>query len=467
MKTGIAATLLAIAGAHGALAQATPESNPLTQLSGSIRELTGRVSPAVVEILVVGYTTVDEEKGKAASQISAQSSSGSGVIVDPTGYIMTNAHVVQGAVKIRVLIPARNRAQDSPDAPPNHGVDARVIGIDTESDLALIRVEEKSLPFLRFGNSDSLRQGDLVFAVGSPMGLRNSVSMGVVSAAGRAVSDDNPILYIQTDASINPGNSGGALVDTRGALMGLNSFILSRSGGSEGIGFAIPSNVVHNVYQQLKQKGRVSRGSLGVFVQDINAVMAKGLGLPMEHGVIIADVDPDGPADHAGLKRRDIVLSLNAHIIETSRQFRNDVYRRQGGEKVTLVIQRGAERLTQSVEVKEQAVATDPLADLIASPEKNLVPRLGILCLEIDKDVGRLLPDLRRSFGIIVAAKAPQGQSQIIDLQPGDIIHAVNNLPIAVLSTLQDTINAFKPGDAVVLQIERDGRLQYVAFEIE
>jgi serine protease Do len=211
----------------------------------------------------------------------------------------------------------------------------------------------------------------------------------------------------------------------------------------------------------------VSRGSVGVFVQDINAVMAKGLGLPMEHGVVIADVDPDGPADHAGLKRRDIVLSLNAHAIETSRQFRSDVYRRQGGEKVTLVIQRGGERLTQNVEVKEQAAAADPLAELIASPEKNLVPRLGILCLEIDKDVARLMPDLRRSFGIIVAAKAPQGQSQIIDLQPGDIIHAVNNLPIAVLSTLQETIDAFKSGDAVVLQIERDGRLQYVAFEIE
>ena len=459
-------------GSALALAQtpAVPPGNPLSEFSGSIRELTRRVSPAVVEILVTGYTPLDDASGKAASQISRGSSSGSGVIVDPNGYIMTNAHVVQGAIKIRVLVPVRGGAPDSPDAPDtavNRGVEARVIGIDNESDLALIRVDQQNLPSLHFGNSDTLRQGDLVFAIGSPLGLRNSVSMGVVSSPGRAVSEDNPILYIQTDASINPGNSGGALVDTRGLLMGLNSFIITQSGGSEGIGFAIPSNVVRNVYEQLKQKGKVSRGSVGIFVQDVTPIMARGLSLPAEHGVVVADVDPGGPGENAGVKRRDIVLSLNGHAIDSSRQFRNDIYRRQGGEKITLAIERGPDRLTIPVEVKEQSAPTDPLAALIASPEKNLVPRLGILCLQIDKEVAQLMPDLRRSYGIIVAAKAPQGQTQMIDLQPGDIIHAVNNLPMAVLSTFQETIENFKRGDAVVLQIERDGRLQYVAFEIE
>jgi len=391
------------------------------------------------------------------------------VIVDPAGYIMTNAHVVQGAVRLQVLIPDVSTSTgklDSVPIPPARPMDARVIGMDSESDLALIRIGESRLPSLRFGDSDRLRQGDLVFAIGSPMGLRNSISMGVVSSPARAVSDDNPILYIQTDASINPGNSGGALVDTQGLLIGLNTFIVSRSGGNEGLGFAIPSNVVRNVFEQLKTKGKVSRGSIGLFVQDVTPVMAKGLGLPLPQGVVIADVEPDSPGDIAGFKRRDIILSLNTHAVETARQFDDDIYRRQGGETITLVIQRGDARLTVSARVKEQSAPWDPLASL-ASPEKNLIPRLGILCIEIDKNVARLLPGLRRSYGIIVAARASQGQTQLLDLQQGDIIQAVNNLPIAVLSSFQEMIAGLKHGDAVVLQIERASRLQYIAFEMD
>ncbi len=444
----------------------------LVQLSGSIRDLARRVSPAVVEILVTGYGAAGgDDGGQTVSQISRQSSTGSGIIVDAAGYIMTNAHVIQGAVRVRVLVP--DAASDSgapsgsePAAPPARAVEARVIGIDSESDLALIRIDQKSLPALTFGDSDNLRQGDLVFALGSPMGLENSVSMGVVSAAARAVSDDNPILYIQTDASINPGNSGGALVDTGGSLIGLNTFIVSRSGGNEGIGFAIPSNVVRNVYEQLKRKGKVSRGSAGIFVQDLTSVIARGLGLPLQHGAVVADMDPGGPGEAAGLQRRDIILSLNGHVIDSARQFDDDINRRQGGQTVTLIVQRANGRLTVPVKIKEQEAPWDPLAAL-ASPERNLIPRLGILCIEISKDVAQLIPDLRRSYGVIVAAKAPEGQSQFVDLQPGDIIHAVNNIPVVVLSTFQEIINGFEPGAPVVLQVERDGRLQYVAFEIE
>jgi serine protease Do len=464
MKSRWTAGVALAAAAHFALAQQPGGGNALAQLSNSIRELTGRVAPSVVEILVTGYGAIEDAKSPASNQISRQSSSGSGVIVDPDGYIMTNAHVVQGAVRVQVLIPAGGTDAAAPSR--TRSVAARVIGIDSESDLALVRIDEHGLRALRFGDSDVLRQGDLVLALGSPMGLQNSVSMGVVSAAARAVSDDNPILYIQTDASINPGNSGGALVDTEGQLIGVNTFIVSRSGGNEGIGFAIPSNVVRNVYEQLKRKGKVSRGSVGLFVQDISPAMAKGLGLTLQHGVIVADVEPNGPGEAAGLKRRDIILSLNRHAMESARQFDDDVYRRQGGEKVSLEVQRATERVSAIAVVKEQSAPWDPLAAL-ASPEKNLIPRLGILCIEIDKDVAQLLPDLRRSYGLIVAAKAPQGQTQLVDLQAGDIIHTVNNTPIAVLSTFQEMIDGFKRGDAVVLQVERDGRLRYVAFEIE
>lgn len=470
MKSRVTAGLvLLIFGAHLAFSQQPAQRNPLIQLSGSIRELTTRVSPAVVEVLVTGYAAVDEDKNQASARISRQNSSGSGVIVDPAGFIMTNAHVVQGAIRVRVLLPAVSESpgsSESAPAPRTRTVDARVVGIDTESDLALIRVDETALPALSFGDSDKLRQGDLVFAVGSPMGLSNSVSMGVVSSPARAVNNDNPILYIQTDASINPGNSGGALVDTQGMLIGLNSFIVSSSGGNQGLGFAIPSNVVCNVYEQLRHKGKVSRGTVGLFVQDIGPVLAKGLELPLQRGVVIADVEPGSASDVAGLKRRDIILSLNSLAIDSARQFEDDIYRRQGGEEISLEIQRGSQRLTISTEVKEQATNWDPLASL-ASPEKNLIPRLGILCIEIDKEVAQLLPDLRRSYGVIVAAKAAQGQAQFVDLQPGDIIHAVNNVPVALLSTFQEMIDGFQRGDAVVLQIERDGKFRFIAFEME
>jgi len=465
----MAVLLLTLLPESLSIAKQANDRDPLTQLSGSIRELTQRVAPSVVEIVVTGYTTAADEGSRAVNQVSLQNSSGSGVIVDSAGYIMTNAHVVQGALRVQVLVsaalaPAETR--DSASAPDVHTVDARVIGMDTESDLALIRVDERGLLSLAFGDSDSLRQGDLVFAIGNPSGLRNSVSLGVVSGTARAVSDDNPILYVQTDASINPGNSGGALVDTRGVLVGLNTFIVSRSGGSEGIGFAIPSNVVRNVYEQLKRSGKVSRGTVGLFVQDITPVMAKGLELPLPRGVVVADVAPDGPGHAARIKRRDTILSLNGNAIENARQFGNAIYRRQAGETIKLVIQRGADRLTVPVQVQEQPAPWDPLAAL-ASPEKNLVQRLGILCIEIDKTLAHLMPDLRRSYGIIVAGKAPQSQAQFVDLQPGDIIHAVNNTPIAALPLFQEVINGFKPGDAVVLQIERDDRFQYVAFEIQ
>lgn len=389
--------ILALLG-YGRLAEAQTTDNSLARLSGAIRDLANRISPAVVQIVVTGYDTVEDDKGQVSTQISRRTATGSGVIVDPTGYIMTNAHVVQGAIQVRVLIPAKpgGAPQDAGTRPRSHSVEARVIGVDRESDLALIRVDEQQLPELPFGDSDQLKQGDLVFALGSPMGLSNSVSMGVVSAAQRAVSDDNPILYIQTDASINPGNSGGALVDTNGMLVGMNTFIVSRSGGNEGIGFAIPSNVVHSVYEQMKTKGRVSRGTVGAFVQNITPVMAKALGLPVEQGVVVADIEPNGPAEIAGLKRRDVVLSLNTRPIETARQFTSHIYRRESGETIHMLVQRGDDRLQIEVQVKEQKEPWDPLAAL-ASPEKNLVRRLGILCIEIDKNVVGMLWHCRSS----------------------------------------------------------------------
>jgi serine protease Do len=220
-----------LAGMRTATAQTANEKNPLAQLSGSIRELTSRVSSAVVQVVVTGYAAADQDTGHPVSQISQQRSSGSGVVVDPSGYIMTSAHVVYGAVNVKVLLAAASaNAPDPQQTRPARNLDARILGIDRDSDLALLRIDAQGLSSLRFGDSDTVHQGDLVLAIGSPLGLRNSVSMGVVSNPARAASDENPILYIQTDASINPGNSGGALVDAEGQLIGLSTFILTQSG---------------------------------------------------------------------------------------------------------------------------------------------------------------------------------------------------------------------------------------------
>jgi serine protease Do len=308
-----------------------------------------------------------------------------------------------------------------------------------------------------------------VLAIGSPLGLKNSVSMGVVSAPSRQISEDNPVAYIQTDASINPGNSGGALVNTEGQLMGINSFIFSQSGGSQGIGFAIPSNIVRNVYQQLKNKGHVHRGEIGVFVQDITPEMAGGLQLPRPTGAILSDVEAGSPAESAGLKPRDIVLSLDNKPVEYARDFELAFYRRVKGDHVSIKVLRDGKELPKpiTVEVSEQeGEVENALVDSL-KPDKSLVPRLGILCIEIDAKVAKLVPDLRQPDGLIVAAKSPEGQGRYIDLQPGDVIHALNNQPVGSLETFRTVIDGLKTAEPVALLVERSGTFRYVAFEIE
>jgi serine protease Do len=352
---------------------------------------------------------------------------------------------------------------------PGELADAKILGVDRGTDLALIKVDRTGLPTLRFGDSGALRQGDIVLAIGSPLGLKNSVSMGVVSAPSRQISEDNPVGYIQTDASINPGNSGGALVNTEGRLIGINSFIYSQSGGSQGIGFAIPSNIVQNVYQQLKSKGHVHKGEIGVFVQDITPVMAAGLQLPRPTGALVTDVEPGSPAESAGLKPRDIVLSLDNRPVEYARDFELAFYRRLKGAHVSVHVLRDGKELPKPIviEVSEQEGEVDnALADSV-KPENNLVPRLGILCIEIDTKLAKMIPDLRQPDGLIVAAKSPEGQGRYIDLQAGDVIHTLNNQPVGSLETFRTVIDGLKSGEPVALLIERSGTFRYIAFEIE
>ena len=303
-------------------------------------------------------------------------------------------------------------------------------------------------------------------AFGNPLGLEGSVSLGIVSSTARQIRPDDPMIYIQTDAPINPGNSGGPLVDAEGRVMGINTFILSQSGGSEGIGFAIPSNIVKNVYTQIRKEGHVHRGQIGLYAQTITPALASGLGLTQDWGVLVGDVIPEGPADAAGVKVNDIILSLNGKPMENARQLEVNVYGQPANEKVKLELLRGTDKLTVDVPVAEGPHDPERFSDMV-SPENNLIQRLGILCIPIDKKLAQMLPDLRNAYGLVVAAGGARDLTTGTGLEVGDVIYSVNGTPMTTVEALRKKLDEFKPGDAPVFQIERSGRLLYVAIELE
>jgi serine protease Do len=387
--------------------------------------------------------------------------------VDPEGYIMTNAHVVGGAQRVRVVL-SSPMADVSPLAltgAERKTLDANIVGLDVDIDLALLKVEASGLPALTIGSYDKVRQGELVFAFGSPEGLENSVTMGVVSSVARQPDPDKPLVYIQTDAPINPGNSGGPLVDVDGNLVGINTFILSQSGGSEGLGFAIPGGVVGFVYLQLRKYGHVHRGEIGAAVQTITPTLAAGLGLPVGRGVIVSDVLPDQPADQAGLKTQDVVLSVDDQPVESILQFDRAIFLHSADKQARVQVLRGQEKRQLMIQVIEQHHEVDRMFDLV-DPAKNLVPELGILGLEIDNQISKMFPELRRGSGVIVVARAATAGPDS-GLQSGDVIHAVNGVTVLSLDTLRSTLDKLKPGDPVAMQVERQEKLMYLAFETE
>ena len=444
------------------------DPDPLHQLNNSVRALVKRVSPSVVQILATGYGPVESAPGNTNLVLGRQQSIGSGVVVDPEGYIITNAHVVRGAHRVEVKIPAA-ATDESPDAPlinvRSRTVEARIIGSDPEIDLALLKIESKGLPALPLGDYNKLRQGEVVFAFGSPEGLQDSVSMGVVSAAARQPDADSPMVFVQTDAPINPGSSGGPLVNVDGEVVGINTFILTEGGGNEGLGFAIPSATVAFAYPQLRRFGHVHRGETGISVQAITPSLAAGLKLSTDWGVIVSDVAADSPAAAAGLRVQDIITSIDDRPTDNLPSLGTRLFMRRGGEHIKLGVLRGSQKLSLDVLVVEVGHDFDRLADLI-DPDKGLVPQLGIVGLEIDPKITAMLPALRVTSGVIVAAKAADPNVDI-SLNAGDVIHAINGVHIETMESLRTALNQMKSNSAVVLQIEREGKLMFVSFELD
>ena len=443
-------------------------ANVLHQLNESIEALVQRVSPCVVQIQVTGFGTAEEtERGQAELLVGRRRAIGSGVIVDPEGYIVTNAHVVNGAQSIEVIVPPRvasNGLLDPSQEPQGKSYQARVVGTARDLDLAVIKIEAHALPALMLHDSGTpARQGEMVFAFGSPEGLRNTVTMGVVSAVARQPDPDSPLVYVQTDTPINPGNSGGALVNADGELVGINTFILSSSGGNQGLGFAIPAGVVAAAYPQLLKYGHVHQPAIGALVQTISPELAAGLHLQRDFGVIVSDVVTGGPADQAGLKIQDIILSVDGVAVASLPLFAQTIYMHKSGEHARLEILRGAERLTLEVPLAERPHKEDSLAD-IADPVKNVVRPLNILGVELTVELAQAQPDLRIPTGVIVAARTLGTRTGEIPLQTADVIHGINGTPVTTLEGLRAEVTKIKPGEAVALQIERHGQIFYVSF---
>ena len=447
-------------------ASAAAASQTLAQFNDALENLAARVSPAVVQILVTGYGPLQEQTRSETALIVRQHAVGSGVIVDPSGYIMTNAHVVENAQRIRVALPLPIDPTRSLAVGRRHILEARLVGVHKETDLALLKIDEKDLPTLVLLAQQRPRVGQLVFAIGSPEGLQNSVTMGVVSAVARQADPDKPITYIQTDAPINPGNSGGPLVDMNGAVLGINTFILSQGGGSEGLGFAIPARIVDFVYHSLRKYGHVHRVEIGAVAQEITPTLADGLKLAQHWGVIIADVKPDGPAAAAGLQVQDIVLAADDRHVETLPQLTSALYLHRLDEVLKLEVLRGDQKKTLYVPAIEHRDQMDQLFDS-ADPEKNLVPRLGILATDLTDDLRGKIGTLRIPSGVVVLGRAADLILPDTGLQTGDIIHALNTTPIPSMDALRAALLTLKAGDPIVLQVERSDGLTYLSFEME
>ncbi len=387
---------------------------------------------------------------------------GSGVIVSEDGYILTNNHVIENADEITV------RLFDDEE------LDAEIVGTDPASDIAVLKVDTgNELPAISLGDSENIRVGEMVLAIGSPLGQQfaHSVSMGIVSASGRSSLGLNSYEnYIQTDAAINPGNSGGALINLDGELIGINTAIASRTGGYQGLGFAIPVNMARNVMEALITEGRVARGYLGItFGGEVDRTMARALGLENARGIVVGDVMSDGPAGEAGLKEGDVILELNGQRVQSWMDFRVKIGNRKPGDEITLGVFRDGERMDFDIELGE--LETEEMASNNIQNEDmdNLRETLGFSVEDLSDNIRRQLDLGEGVNGVIVSNISQASQAYRQGLQRGDVITRVGDeevsTPNEFYSAIQSYIN--DETEAVLLRVNRQGRNVFIAIELQ
>lgn len=375
---------------------------------------------------------------------------GSGFIISPDGYILTNNHVVADADEIIVRLSDRS----------DHT--AKLIGADPRTDVALLKIEAKDLPTLKLGNSDQLKVGEWVLAIGSPFGFDHSVTAGIVSAKGRSLPNESYVPFIQTDVAINPGNSGGPLFNLKGEVVGINSQIFTRSGGFMGLSFAIPIDVAMNVANQLRADGKVSRGWLGVVIQEVDKDLAESFGLERPAGALVAQTLDDGPAAKSGIKVGDVILSVNGQKIEESADLPHLIGNLKPGAKADMEIIREGKRQTISVTVGDMP-KDDDLASGGERGSDRTSNRLGIAVANLTAEQKKTL-DIQG--GVVINKLSGDGPAAAIGLRPGDVITHLNNQPIESASAFEKITSALPASRPISMRVVRDGRASFITFKL-
>jgi serine protease Do len=391
-----------------------------------------------------GDDFVDKFFGNSPRREFKQRSLGSGFIIDREGYILTNNHVIEKASSIKV------RLSDEKE------YDATVVGKDAKTDVALIKINVKhELPVAAFGDSDKLEVGDWVVAIGNPFGLEHTVTAGIVSAKGRVIGAGPYDDFIQTDASINPGNSGGPLLNMKGEVVGINTAIVS---GGQGIGFAIPINVARDLLTQLKSKGKVARGWLGIVIQKITPEIAKTFGFKESEGALVSDVAEGGPAEKAGIKRGDIITSFNGKHIKDNETLPRLVGATEIGKKAKVSIIRDGKPMEVEVVIGEL-----PEGGLKASKKPEVEKDLGLVVQDITPEIAKHL-NIKDRKGVIVTDVTPGSPAQDADIRSGDIIKEIGRKPIRSIADFKETMGSVNSKEGVVMLIKRDNTTFYTVI---
>jgi Do/DeqQ family serine protease len=437
--------------------------NRTPALQTSYADLVDRDAPAVVTVRSERRVRVPEQfpfmgmpflgEVQPQPQDRIEHGLGSGVIVSADGYILTNDHVIDGAEDIRV------------ELTDNRTLPAKVVGSDTPSDLAVLKIDASHLPVLPLGNSDQVRVGDVVLAIGNPLGVGQTVTMGIISAKGRqtGLSDGSFEDFLQTDAPINQGNSGGALVNTSGELIGINSQIISPSGGNIGIGFAVPANMAKSVMAQLTKSGTVRRGILGVTVQPVTSDLASSLGLSDVRGALISSVQHGGPAERAGLQRGDVIVALNGSPVTDSNALRNQIANTEPGSEVTLTILR--DKREQQIRVKLAELPANRKIAAADNTSNGNTGELGIGVLPLTPELASRLRLPMEAQGLVVTDVDELGAAADAGIREGDVIVEANRQPVRSLTDLQSAIQNIgsKP---LLLLINRGGNTVFVTVRM-
>ncbi len=446
----------------------------LGQFSAAFEAAAAKVNPSVVPIFSEAVQTVqnpfaggqlpdlfgDNFFGRffnfPKDQKQTVRSLGSGVIVSSDGYILTNNHVVKDAQKVTVVL------NDKKKYP------AKVVGTDPLTDIAVIKIDANNLPAATLGDSDTLHVGEWVIAVGNPFQLMHTVTAGIVSAVGRSsVNLADYEDFIQTDASINPGNSGGALSDLEGNVVGINTAILS-SGGSEGnigIGFAIPINMAKNVMHQLITKGKVVRGYVGLYLQDIDDPLAKALGLSSTSGALVSEVTPGGPADKAGVQQGDVILAYNGKAVDNTAHLRNMVAGTEPGTSAKFEVLRKSKKLYLTVVLGDRPEKLASAGSEGTSPEETVSKKLGLTVQTLTPDIAKQL-GYKKERGVVVTSVEPGSPGDDAGIQKGDLIVQVNQKDVRNVGHFERDLSGLRSGDNVALLLKRGEQSFYVALQL-